>query len=189
MSRAASRQGGRGCGGDEREEEVPLQNPRPPESVRCAPDTVMHRAKRWSAHLRTQCSSVMWGAGEEAPPPVPRHRTESKYNQATSDANHRRLLERRSRAYTCRELLCIVFLPCLLICLLGIACSGLVIYYALDKVSRTRTRTRTVEMQELGKYARMNQGWTRAFCLMSVLFPELPKVEQGALQGAGGTLL
>ena len=63
---------------------------------------------------------------------LPRHR----YNAATSDANHVRLLERRSRAYTCRELMCIVFLPCLLICLLGIACSALVIYYQLDKVSR-----------------------------------------------------
>ena len=59
-----------------------------------------------------------------------------RYNAATSDANHVRLLERRSRAYTCRELMCIVFLPCLLICLLGIACSALVIYYQLDKVSK-----------------------------------------------------
>jgi hypothetical protein len=40
---------------------------------------------------------VLWGGGwgggstlpEEAPPPVPRHRTQhSKYNQSTSDANH-----------------------------------------------------------------------------------------------------
>ena len=59
-----------------------------------------------------------------------------RYNAATSDVNHVRLLERRSRAYTCRELMCIVFLPCLLICLLGIACSALVIYYQLDKVGK-----------------------------------------------------
>ena len=32
--------------------------------------------------------------------------------------------------------MCIVFLPCLLICLLGIACSALVIYYQLDKVGK-----------------------------------------------------
>jgi len=132
MSRPPSRQG--------RGEEAPLQTPRPPEegppgglaTNRCHDTTLMYRAKRWSANLSRQ-ASVMWGSGDEAPPPVPRHRTESKYNQNTSDANHVRLLERRSRAYTCRELLCIVFLPCLLICLLGIACSGLVIYYQLDK--------------------------------------------------------
>ena len=59
-----------------------------------------------------------------------------RFNAATSDVNHVRLLERRSRAYTCRELMCIVFLPCLLICLLGIACSALVIYYQLDKVGK-----------------------------------------------------
>ena len=64
------------------------------------------------------------------------HPPSIRYNAATSDANHVRLLERRSRAYTCRELMCIVFLPCLLICLLGIACSALVIYYQLDKVSK-----------------------------------------------------
>jgi len=99
---------------------------------RCHEQKLMYRAKRWSANLSRQ-ASVMWGGGDEAPPPVPRHRTESKYNAATSDVNHVRLLERRSRAYTCRELMCIVFLPCLLICLLGIACSALVIYYQLDK--------------------------------------------------------
>ena len=52
--------------------------------------------------------------------------------------------------------MCIVFLPCLLICLLGIACSALVIYYQLDKVS---------------KWVK-EEGWVGA--LMSVLFPVLP---------------
>ena len=117
-----------------------MQNPRPPEhehGARCHDQNLMHRAKRWSANLSKQ-ASVIWGAGGEEgpPPPVPRHRTDSKYNHVTSDTNHVRLLDRRSRAYTCRELLCIVLLPCLLICLLGIACSALVIYYQLDKVGR-----------------------------------------------------
>ena len=90
---------------------------------------------------------------------LPRHR----YNAATSDANHVRLLERRSRAYTCRELMCIVFLPCLLICLLGIACSALVIYYQLDKVSKWVPVLKGSKM-----------GWGGVGALMSVLFPVLP---------------
>ena len=87
-----------------------------------------------------------------------------RYNAATSDANHVRLLERRSRAYTCRELMCIVFLPCLLICLLGIACSALVIYYQLDKVSKFKG------VKDGGLGRRRRGGCT----LMSVLFPVLP---------------
>ena len=81
-----------------------------------------------------------------------------RYNAATSDVNHVRLLERRSRAYTCRELMCIVFLPCLLICLLGIACSALVIYYQLDKV---------------GKWGKDGLGGGVG-ALMAVLFQVLP---------------
>ena len=81
-----------------------------------------------------------------------------RYNAATSDVNHVRLLERRSRAYTCRELMCIVFLPCLLICLLGIACSALVIYYQLDKV---------------GKWGKDGLGGGSG-ALMAVLFQVLP---------------
>lgn len=141
-------------------EEDPLQNPRPPEQRyhrtsydKGVPSNVQHRnydqnfvyrAKRWSARLSGR-ASVLWassgggsggGGGDMAcppPPPVPRHRDTSKYNQNHTDTNHIRLFERKTRAYTCRELLCIVFLPCLLICLLGIALSSLVIYYQIGK--------------------------------------------------------
>jgi len=130
---------------DGRGEEDPLQNPRPPEKLtspslvnnRCHEQNLMLRAKRWSCRLSSR-ASVIWGgwgsnSEEEPPPPVPRHRTDSKYNASTSDRNHVRLLDKRTKSYTCRELMCIVFLPCLLICLLGIACSALVIYYQLGK--------------------------------------------------------
>ena len=135
---------------DGRGEEDPLQNPRPPEKLkspalvnnRCHEQNLMLRAKRWSCRL-SERASVIWGgwgsqtgsqSDDEPPPPVPRHRTDSKYNASTSDRNHVRLLDKRTKSYTCRELMCIVFLPCLLICLLGIACSALVIYYQLGKV-------------------------------------------------------
>jgi len=133
---------------DGRGEEDPLQNPRPPEKLkspslvnnRCHEQNLMLRAKRWSCRL-SERASVIWGgwgsqsgtSDDEPPPPVPRHRTDSKYNASTSDRNHVRLLDKRTKSYTCRELMCIVFLPCLLICLLGIACSALVIYYQLGK--------------------------------------------------------
>ena len=131
---------------DGRGEEDQLQNPRPPEKFKnsmlvnnqCPEQNLMIRAKRWSYRL-SERASVLWGGlgsqtDDEPPPPVPRHRTESKYNASTSDRNHIRLLDKRTKSYTCRELMCIVFLPCLLICLLGIACSTLVIYYQLGKV-------------------------------------------------------
>jgi len=130
---------------DGRGEEDPLQNPRPPEKLksptlvnnRCHEQNLMLRAKRWSCRL-SERASVIWGgwgsqSDDEPPPPVPRHRTDSKYNASTSDRNHVRLLDKRTKSYTCRELMCIVFLPCLLICLLGIACSALVIYYQLGQ--------------------------------------------------------
>jgi len=130
---------------DGRGEEDQLQNPRPPEkfknsmlvNTQCPEQNLMIRAKRWSYRL-SERASVLWGGlgsqtDDEPPPPVPRHRTESKYNASTSDRNHIRLLDKRTKSYTCRELMCIVFLPCLLICLLGIACSTLVIYYQLGK--------------------------------------------------------
>eukprot|EP00092_Neocalanus_flemingeri_P004593 GFUD01004944.1.p1 GENE.GFUD01004944.1~~GFUD01004944.1.p1 ORF type:complete len:756 (+),score=168.58 GFUD01004944.1:860-3127(+) len=133
---------------DGRGEEDPLQNPRPPEKLkspslvnnRCHEQNLMLRAKRWSCRL-SERASVIWGgwgsqsgtSEDEPPPPVPRHRTDSKYNASFSDRNHVRLLDKRTKSYTCRELMCIVFLPCLLICLLGIACSALVIYYQLGK--------------------------------------------------------
>ena len=85
-------------------------------------------------------ASVLWGGwgGQEddPPPPVPRHRTDpSKYDVVVSDRNHVRLLDKRTRSYTCKELLCIVFVPCLLICILGIVCSSLVIHHVVGKVS------------------------------------------------------
>ena len=96
------------------------------------------RAKRLSCRL-SERASVLWGGwpGQEddPPPPVPRHRTEpSKYEVVVSDRNHVRLLNTRTRSYTCQELLCIVFVPCLLICILGIVCSSLVIHHVLGKV-------------------------------------------------------
>ena len=140
---------------DGRGEEDPLQNPRPPEKLksptlvnnRCHEQNLMLRAKRWSCRL-SERASVIWGgwgsqSDDEPPPPVPRHRTDSKYNASTSDRNHVRLLDKRTKSYTCRELMCIVFLPCLLICLLGIACSALVIYYQLGQVSSITTNTTT----------------------------------------------
>ena len=100
----------------------------------------MYRAKRLSCRL-SERASVLWGGGggceDEPPPPVPRHRTEhgnSKYDTVVSDGNHVRLLDKRTRAYTCKELLCIVFIPCLVICILGIVCSALVIHHVLGKV-------------------------------------------------------
>ena len=42
------------------------------------------------------------------------------------------------QSYTCRELLCIVFLPCLLISILGIVCSGLAIHHHLAQVSAVK---------------------------------------------------
>ena len=103
----------------------------------------MYRAKRLSCRL-SERASVLWGGGggcspgedDEPPPPVPRHRTDpaAKYDTVVSDGNHVRLLDKRTRAYTCKELLCIVFIPCLVICVLGIVCSALVIHHVLGKV-------------------------------------------------------
>ena len=127
-------------GGGGRGEEDPLQGPRPPERLRSSQEqNLMWRAKRLSCRL-SQRASVLWGGwgGEEdsPPPPVPRHRTEpSKYEVVVSDRNHVRLLDKRTRSYTCKELLCIVFVPCLLICILGIVCSSLVIHHVVGKVS------------------------------------------------------
>ena len=45
------------------------------------------------------------------------------------------------QSYTCRELLCIVFLPCLLISILGIVCSGLAIHHHLAQVSAVEQRS------------------------------------------------
>ena len=46
-----------------------------------------------------------------------------------------RLDEKRGgKVYTCREVLCVVFLPCLLVCLLGISLCSLIIYYHLEQV-------------------------------------------------------
>ena len=135
--------------GDSGGEEDPLQNPRPPERVKTGlrsqeasslggpASGLMMRAKRLSCRL-SERASVLWrtsgGSDDQPPPPVPRHRTE-KYDTVVSDNNHRRLLDRRtSRAYTCRELLCVVFVPCLLICVLGIVCSALVIHHVLGRV-------------------------------------------------------
>ena len=114
-------------------EEDPLQGPRPPER------SFVRRAKRLSCRL-SEGASVLWGGwgGQEddTPPPVPRHRTDSsKYDVVVSDRNHVRLLDKRTRSYTCKELLCIVFVPCLLICILGIVCSSLVIHHVVGKVS------------------------------------------------------
>ena len=133
--------------GGGRGEEDPLQNPRPPERVksvvqnRVHENNLMYRAKRLSCRL-SERASVLWGGGggceDEPPPPVPRHRTEhgnSKYDTVVSDGNHVRLLDKRTRAYTCKELLCIVFIPCLVICILGIVCSALVIHHVLGKVT------------------------------------------------------
>ena len=122
-------------------EEDPLQNPRPPERIksganRChEQNNFMYRAKRLSCRL-SERASVFWsGAGDDAPPPVPRHRTDpTKYDTVVSDRNHVRLLDKRSRAYTCRELMCFIFIPCLIICVLGIVCSALVIHHVLGKV-------------------------------------------------------
>lgn len=145
---------------DGRGEEDPLQNPRPPEKLkspplvnnRCHEQNLMLRAKRWSCRL-SERASVIWGgwgsqtgSDDEPPPPVPRHRTDSKYNASTSDRNHVRLLDKRTKSYTCRELMCIVFLPCLLICLLGIACSALVIYYQLGKEYEQEISTLSSEL-------------------------------------------
>ena len=133
--------------GDSGGEEDPLQNPRPPERVKSSlghraevspASGLMMRAKRLSCRL-SERASVLWSGSEpdQPPPPVPRHRTE-KYDTVVSDNNHRRLLDRRtSRAYTCRELLCVVFVPCLLICILGIVCSALVIHHVLGKVRKS----------------------------------------------------
>ena len=116
-------------------EEDPLQGPRPPER------SIMRRAKRLSCRL-SERASVLWTGGwggqeDDTPPPVPRHRTDpSKYDVVVSDRNHVRLLEARTRSYTCKELLCIVFVPCLLICILGIVCSSLVIHHVLGKVRK-----------------------------------------------------
>ena len=132
--------------GDSGGEEDPLQNPRPPERVKSSlghrtevspASGLMMRAKRLSCRL-SERASVLWSGSEpDQPPPVPRHRTE-KYDTVVSDNNHRRLLDRRtSRAYTCRELLCVVFVPCLLICVLGIVCSALVIHHVLGKVRKS----------------------------------------------------
>ena len=116
-------------------EEDPLQGPRPPER------NIMRRAKRLSCRL-SERASVLWTGGwggqeDDTPPPVPRHRTDpSKYDVVVSDRNHVRLLEARTRSYTCKELLCIVFVPCLLICILGIVCSSLVIHHVLGKVRK-----------------------------------------------------
>ena len=138
--------------GDSGGEEDPLQNPRPPERVKSGlrsqeasslggpASGLMMRAKRLSCRL-SERASVLWrtsgGSDDQPPPPVPRHRTE-KYDTVVSDNNHRRLLDRRtSRAYTCRELLCVVFVPCLLICVLGIVCSALVIHHVLGRVRKS----------------------------------------------------
>ena len=149
---------------DGKSEEDPLQNPRPPEKLkssalvnnRCHEQNLMCRAKRWSCRL-SERASVLWGGwgsqmDDEPPPPVPRHRTESKYNASTSDRNHVRLLDKRTKSYTCRELMCIVFLPCLLICLLGIACSALVIYYQLGKVRLVYRINSFALCRYMGKY-------------------------------------
>ena len=128
------------AGGGGQGEEDPLQGPRPPERSRASqePNNLMWRAKRLSCRL-SERASVLWGGwpGQEddPPPPVPRHRTDpSKYEVVVSDRNHVRLLDKRTRSYTCKELLCIVFVPCLLICILGIVCSSLVIHHVLGKV-------------------------------------------------------
>ena len=130
-------------GGGGHGEEDPLQGPRPPERLLRSSQEQNNllwreRAKRLSCRL-SERASVLWGgwAGQEddPPPPVPRHRTEpSKYEVVVSDRNHVRLLHTRTRSYTCKELLCIVFVPCLLICILGIVCSSLVIHHVLGKV-------------------------------------------------------
>ena len=141
--------------GDSGGEEDPLQNPRPPERVKASlgpghkhqeasgpASGLMMRAKRLSCRL-SERASVLWrtsgASDDQPPPPVPRHRTQAeKYDTVISDNNHRRLLDRRtSRAYTCRELLCVVFIPCLLICVLGIVCSALVIHHVLGKVRKS----------------------------------------------------
>ena len=104
-----------------------------------------------------------------------------RYNAATSDANHVRLLERRSRAYTCRELMCIVFLPCLLICLLGIACSALVIYYQLDKVSKFKG------VKDGGLGRRRRGGCTNVGAIPSpARGPLFPLLIGGRERGRGG---
>ena len=133
--------------GDRGGEEDPLQNPRPPERIKSGLGSgprlqghgevggtasgLLYRAKRLSCRL-SERASVLWS---DQPPPVPRHRTQEKYDTELSHTNHVRLLDRRtSRAYTCKELLCVVFVPCLLICVLGIVCSALVIHHVLGKV-------------------------------------------------------
>ena len=59
----------------------------------------IYRAKRLSARLSGRASLVWWGGAgeEEAPPPVPRHRTDTKYNTSVSDSNHIRLPEKRTK--------------------------------------------------------------------------------------------
>ena len=87
--------------GDSGGEEDPLQNPRPPERIKSGTsnnryheqNNFLRRAKRLSCRL-SERASVLWpsvgaGAGsEDAPPPIPRHRTDpSKYDTCVSDRN------------------------------------------------------------------------------------------------------
>ena len=132
-------------------EEDPLQNPRPPERVRSSrcqdSSNLMMQAKRLSCRL-SERASLLWGGGgghvpdqDDPPPPVPRHRTDpvTKYDTVVSDRNHERLLNKKTRSYSCRELLCIVFIPCVIICILGVVCSALVIHHVLGKVGAKLT--------------------------------------------------
>ena len=154
------------------EEEAPLQRPRPPEhplpseplvprhsnqtvnttrdncsaqlrrSVRTTPD------RRWSANrLSKRLSVMLWGSPGQAACPGG-NSYDSCQSGSSGDNN-----SNNQRHYSCRELLCVALVPCVLLSLVAIGICSLLIYFHLlqeyqSKIDRLQAELQAVRDKE-----------------------------------------
>ena len=120
------------------EEQTPLQRPRPPEHHAfangangyanddgCAAPTLSPRTSSRNRHIRSTGSTPHWS-----------HRLSQRAsvlwaNLGTAGAEGE---GGRKRRFTCREMLCLCLLPCVVLCLLLLAVSNMATYFVSTQV-------------------------------------------------------